>query len=308
MRFYRILILALSIALSGISCSPLHKIQKKAVSDYFQTIARFPEYPRELKHYSAKVSMNRVQMYPETFGADSLMIENLVDSYETFQDETRIGNSLDSVLTAMDDYITQYYSMTPEGFWLYKGLSSGASIFGQFFGFGHMARQVTHQTDKNNIIKVGGRKIRNHIFHEKSQIRRTTDEIKHYADSILSYKLEPESEKLKANYRRFLRALRKKPDAYEYYAIYNEIFMRNFRLLHHTEKMARQLKQGAEQLITTHEKLCDKLKERNRLESGIPELYKLLQKMNELQKTVNTLKRLEETVPGTIKVIPLEQN
>jgi|LZCG01.1.fsa_nt_gb hypothetical protein len=308
MKSFYIKFFLVSTILTATACSPLHKTQKKAASDYFHTIARFPEYPRELKHFSAKVRMNRVQMYPGTFDTDSLMIENLVNAYKIFQEETCIGNGLDSVLMVMDNYITQYFSMTPEGFWLYKGLSSGASIFGQFFGFGPLVQQVTNQTDRSNIINVGGKKIRNHIIHEKSQVRKTAEVLKQYADSILSYKLEPENELLKINYRRFLEELHNKPNPYEYYAIYNEIFMRNYRLLHHTENLARQLKQGSEQLIETHTELCNELKERKRLEGGIPELYKLLQQMNEIQKTIKTLKQLEETAPETIRIIPLEQS
>lgn len=307
MRPFWLLTIASAIIIAGNSCSPLHKTQKKAVHEYFQTIARFPEYPRELNHYSAKVRMNRQQIYPESFDGDSVMIENLIGSYETFQSEGSMSSSMDSVLSLMDDYITKYYSMTPDGFWLYKGISSGASLFGQFLGFGGMARSVSREADKNNIIKVGGRKIRNHMLNQKKQIQDISEDISAFADSILQKKLDKEGARLKTNYRHFLSELSDQPDAYEYYAIYNEIFMRNFRMLHHTKKLARQLKAGARQLITTHNKLCDKLEERNKMDRGIPEMYKLLQTMNRLQKTVNTLKHLEETVPGTIKVVPQKQ-
>lgn len=307
MKPFRLLILAIAIIIAGNSCSPLHKTQKKAVNEYFQTIARFPEYPRELKHYSAKVHMNRQQIYPESFEVDTVMIENLVSSYETFQLEGYMSNRMDSVLSLMDDYITKYYSMTPDGFWLYKGISSGASLFGQFLGIGGMAKNFSRAADKNNFIKVGGRKIRNHVLTQKEQIKDISAEISTFAGSILKNKLDKEGARLKNNYRRFLGKLNSQPDAYEYYAIYNEIFMRNFRMLHHTEKLAGQLEVGAQQLVNTHNKLCNKLEARSKMDRGIPEMYKLLQTMNKLQKTVNTLKRLEETVPGTIKVIPLEQ-
>jgi len=307
MKPFRITLAIVAAILATTACSPLHKTQKKAVNEYFQTIARFPEYPRELKHYSAKVRMNRHQIYPESFDVDSVMIENLISSYETFQMEENMSKRMDSILSLMDNYITKYYSMTPDGFWLYKGISSGASIFGQFLGFGSMAKNFSREADKNNIIKVGGRKIRNHMLNQKKQIKGISGEISAFADSILNKKLDKEGERLKINYREFLRELSSQPDAYEYYAVYNEIFMRNFRMLHHTEQLARRLKEGAQQLNDTHLKLCTKLEERNKMDTDIPEMYQLLHTMNKLQKTVNSLKRLEETVPGTIKVIPLEQ-
>ncbi|MCF8337888.1 MAG: hypothetical protein K9I74_07880 [Bacteroidales bacterium] len=306
MKLVWLLIVSTILYLGGTSCSPITKTQKKAVGDYFQTIARFPEYPRELKHYSSKIKMNRTHIFPQTYNSDSLMIETLVNSYEVFQKESQIENSLNSDLNDMAQYITRYYSMTPDGFWLYKTLSSGTSLFGQFLGFGNIANKVTRQADQNKLIKVGGKKIKNHIINGESTIQRTTERINHYADSLLNHKLKKEDKYLKDSYRKFLRNLRSRPDAYEYYSIYNEIFMRNFRLLHHTQKLARQLKKGSLQVMETHQKLSKKLKERNKLERDIPELYDLLHSMNRLQKTMNTLHRLEETVPGTIKVIPME--
>lgn len=306
MKLVWLLIVSMILYVGFTSCSPITKTQKKAVGDYFQTIARFPEYPKELKHYSSKIRMNRTHIFPQTYNSDSLMIETLVKSYELFQDENQLRNSLDTSLNNMDQYITKYYSMTPDGFWLYKTLSSGTSLFGKFLGFGNVANQVSRQADQNNLIKVGGKKIKKHIINGESTIRHTADRINHYADSILNHKLKKEDKYLKKNYRKFLHNLRTQPDAYEYYSIYNEIFMRNFRLLHHTKKLARQLKKGASQVIQTHQKLKEQINERRKLTRDIPELYDLLHRMNNLQKTMSTLQRLEETVPGTIKVIPME--
>lgn len=221
------------------------------------------------------------------------MIETLMSSYEHFQRESQVSESLDSSLKIMEQYITNYYSMTPNGFWFYKMLSSGTSIVDRFLGFGGLMDKATMDAGRNDLIKVGGKKIRNHILNGQEQVYQSASQIENFADSILHYALKSEDELLKENYHKFLEMLRKKPDAYEYYAVYNEIFMNDFRLLHHTKKLARQIKNGAAQWAVTHKKLVTKVAAREKLTRGIPELYALLRYINEIEKTLSTLQGIE---------------
>jgi ATP/maltotriose-dependent transcriptional regulator MalT len=84
------------------------------------------------------------------------------------------------------------------------------------------------------------------------------------------------------------------PGAYEYYVIYNRIFLEHFEMIHNTRVLANQLIQSADDLILAHIALAKKTANRGRLKSDIAKIQELYLTLNEMKKTVYMPRMKEE--------------
>ncbi len=273
-------------------CSPLTKTQSKAVNQYFQTIANYPEYSKELNRSTAKIRLNRLQLYPETYDIDTVMIEALVRSFESYQKEMKLKPELDSSLSRLDSYIKEYFLLTPNGFRFIKLVSGGSSLIGSYFGLGGLISSAFSYGKEANLLPSNAKKVKKHIMEGQAIVDESTIVIRQFADQILNTTLNRENTYIRDNYRRFLKDLKGNPDSYDYYSVYNAIFIRHFEIIYNTKVLATQLIASTEEIRKTHQTLVLQTTHRDKLKSGIADIQELYLSVEQINSTIQSLKML----------------
>ena len=275
------------------NCSPLTKTQSKAVNQYFQTIANYSEYSIELNKSTAKIRLDRLQLYPETYDIDSIMIEALVKSFESYQKEMRLDPELDSSLSRLDSYIKDYFLLTPNGFRVIKLLSGGSSLIGSYFGLGNLINSAFNYGKEANLLPSNAKKVKKHIMNGQTLIDESTKVIRQFADQILITTLNRENIYIRDNYRKFLNDLRGQPDSYDYYSVYNAIFIRHFEIIYNTKVLANQLIESTEAISQTHHALVLETAKRQKLKSGMADIQELYLLIDQIKNTIHALRLLQ---------------
>ena len=274
------------------NCSPLTKTQSKAVNQYFQTIANYSEYSIELNKSTAKIRLDRLQLYPETYDIDSIMIEALVKSFESYQKEMRLDPELDSSLSRLDSYIKDYFLLTPNGFRVIKLLSGGSSLIGSYFGLGNLINSAFNYGKEANLLPSNAKKVKKHVMNGQTLIDESTKVIRQFADQILITTLNRENIYIRDNYRKFLNDLRGQPDSYDYYSVYNAIFIRHFEIIYNTKVLANQLIESTEAISQTHHAMVLETAKRQKLKSGMADIQELYLLTDQIKKTIHALRLL----------------
>lgn len=274
------------------NCSPLTKTQSKAVNQYFQTIANYPDYSKELNQSTAKIKLNRLQLYPETYDIDTVMIEALVKSFETYQKEMRLMPELDSSLSRLDSYIKDYFLLTPNGFRVIKILSGGSSLIGSYFGLGNLIGSAFSYGKEANLLPSNAKKVKKHIMDGQTTIDESIKVIRQFAEQVLFTTLNQENIYIRDNYRKFLNDLRGQPDSYDYYSVYNAIFIRHFTIIYNTKVLANQLIESTEAISQTHHALVLETAKRQKLKSGMAEIQELYLLIDQIKNTIHALRLL----------------
>ena len=275
------------------NCSPLTKTQSKAVNQYFQTIANYSEYSIELNKSTAKIRLDRLQLYPETYDIDSIMIEALVKSFESYQKEMRLDPELDSSLSRLDSYIKDYFLLTPNGFRVIKLLSGGSSLIGSYFGLGNLINSAFNYGKEANLLPSNAKKVKKHVMNGQTLIDESTKVIRQFADQILITTLNRENIYIRDNYRKFLNDLRGQPDSYDYYSVYNAIFIRHFEIIYNTKVLANQLIESTEAISQTHHALVLETAKRQKLKSGMADIQELYLLIDQIKNTIHALRLLQ---------------
>jgi hypothetical protein len=278
------------ILISG--CSPLTKTQSKAVNQYFQTIANYPEYSEDLNQSTAKIRLNRLQLYPETYDIDTVMIEALVKSFESYQQEMKLKPELDTSLRRLDSYIKDFFLLTPNGFRFIRLLSGGSSLIGSYFGLGNMVSSAFSYSKEANLLPSNARKVKKHITKGEKIIDESAEVIRHFAEEVLTTTLNKENIYIRDNYRKFLNDLKGKPDSYDYYSVYNTIFIRHFEIIYNTKVLARQLIESTEAIRKTHHSLVIETAHRQKLKSDLADIQELYLLIDQIKNTIHSLRIL----------------
>jgi uncharacterized protein YceK len=290
-KLFYIMLIACGIVMSG--CSPLTKTQSKAVNHYFQTIGNYADYTRELNKTKAKIRLNRLQLYPESYDIDTLMIEALVKSFESYQKEMKLNPELDSALDRLDNYVNDYFLLTPNGFRVIKILSGGSSLIGSYFGLGNLINSAFNYGKEVNLLPSNAKKVKKHIGNGRKVIDESADVIRQFAEDVLLNILNRENIYIRENYRKFLGDLKGKPDSYDYYSIYNTIFIRHFEIIYNTKVLANQLMESTEAIRQTHNALIHETAKRQRLRSGMAEIQALYLLIDQIKSTIHDLRTLD---------------
>ena len=286
------------------ACSPLTKTQLKSVNQYYQTLGPFPSYYRELQKYTANIKLNRLLLYPESYKVDSVMIESLVKSFENYSKDMIIFGKTDSAIITLDNYIRDYFLLLPNGFRLIKIITSGTSAIGKYFGIGDVMQSVMPQKGVY-ISKTRARKIKEYIRNGNSLVTECTDLMKSYSGSLFRNNLSNENIYIRENYKKFLADLKDKPGSYEYYAVYNKIFINHFQTIYNTQLYVKQLKKVIDNIKLAQFALNELTDSRENLKQGIPEIHDLYIEMSKLKNIQETIKILELSNEHILS--PLEQ-
>ncbi len=278
------------------NCSPLTKTQSKAVNQYFQTIVNYSEYSKELNKSTAKIKLNRLQLYPETYDIDTVMIEALVKSFESYQKEMRLKPELDSALGRLDSYIKDYFLLTPNGFRVIKILSGGSSLIGSYFGLGNLINSAFSYGKEANLLPSNAKKVKKHIADGQQMIDESTEVIRRFAEQVLFTTLNQEYVYIRENYRKFLGDLKGNPDSYDYYSTYNTIFIRHFEVIYNTRDLANQLIESTGAIRQTHGALIQETEKRQKLKRGMAEIQELYLLIDQIKNTIHTLSTLNSYI------------
>lgn len=280
------------VLLTFTGCSPLTKTQTKAVNQYFQTIVNYSDYSIWLNKSAAKIKLDRLQLYPESYDTDTVMIEALVKSFETYQKEMKLTQGMDSALDQLNKYIKDYFLLTPNGFRILKLLSGGSSLIGSYFGLGNLINSAFNYGRETNLLPSNAKKVKKHIVNGQAVIDGSTEIIRNFAEGMLWKTLSQENIYIRENYRKFLDGLRDKPDSYDYYSMYNTIFIRHFEFIYNTRVLASQIIESTESITRAQRALIQETDKRHRLKSGVAEIQELYLQINQMKRTIQQLNML----------------
>lgn len=286
------------------ACSPLTKSQATVVNRFFESINDMPSYTKQLNAYTAKVKLNRMQLYAGTYKEDSLMIELLISSFDRYREELKMQDSLLANLNEMDRFAKSYFSLLPGGMDLVKILQDASVTIGSFFGLKNIISSAFVNIRREvKISPKRAKMIKKHLQEGGQLINEFIESVNFYIENHVDNKLEMEEKKIKGTYRKFLQALESQPDSYEYYSRYNSIFIHHYRLMHHTGELSKQLKRSLPKLRKAYDQLMEKVEHREKIDKEIKALQDLYLELLRSRNTILQLNKIDyETIePGYIE-------
>lgn len=286
------------------ACSPLTKSQATVVNHFFETINDIPSSVKQLNAYTAKVKLNRMQLYAGTYKEDSVMIESLVSSFDRYRKELEIQDSLLTKLNEMDRFAKSYFSMLPRGVDFVKILQDASVTIGSFFGLRNIISSAFVNIRREvKISPKRAKKVKKHLQEGNRLINVFTKSVNIYIETHVDNKLDIEEKRIKGTYRKFLKSLESQPDSYEYYSRYNSIFIHHYRLMHHTGELSKQLKTLLPKLKKAYNQLIKNVEQRKKLDKEIKALQDLYLEVQKIRNTILQLNKIdyEAIEPGYIE-------
>lgn len=288
---FTVWVILLSFLLS--SCSSLTKTQSKAVNQYFQTVNSYSLYAEEMNISLAHIKLNRIQLYPNSFSEDSIMIESLSQSLKDYRYDMQTKGELKTTLVSYDKYIKDYFLLIPNGFNVIKILESTSVTIAGFFGLSRVAAGAFSNIKSVKISPRKAKKIKSHIKHGNPIVENTREQVQFYINTNVLPTLKNEHLLLKENYSKFLENIKNSHDSYNYYAEYNTIFIEHYKLILNTEKFAQNLLAVTNKISVVQNELSQIVDTRQKLESNVKNIHELYLLMNELNRTVAQFESLQ---------------
>ncbi|MBN1187412.1 MAG: hypothetical protein JXB49_34365 [Bacteroidales bacterium] len=269
-------------------CS-LTKTQISHCNSYFAAMDDFYEYVNVVNEHSAHARLNRQIMVASAIDSAEEAVDILDSAIIFYQDELSMPFELRKSLMEIDGYVTGYNFRSSYNT---EFLVNFKSFLVEYIplGLGNIIYNVIYATRRIIIKPNVGRKIKNHVETGNEIIPNATVVIIGYSNEYIQA-LNRESALVKSSFIHFTEGIRRKPDSWENYSIYQPIFIRDFGEVYISQQMAEHLIAACENLKSAQEILYQKTRKHKKIKGTIPELTDFYVEINYLKDLENLLEK-----------------
>lgn len=279
-----LLLLLLAVA----SCAPLSKSQVKLSHNYFETIANYPRYYRELNKNVAALNLEAKNLESSLQDSDSIRVATIINSINEYEESMKLPDSIQRHAKFLDSYIQNYYLMIPNGFNVYQALKGTTETIGGIFGLGGVVRGIL----PNNVSAVNPkkkRKIRQHIFESHEQLNTSLQVLHSYMNSTYSPKLNEISRETIEDFESLLNSINKETTSLEYYTKHNRMLTVFYRKLFLTKNLSEQFSQSIASFLNAENGIVRSFSEKQRVDLESSNLSDLINDMQKIRFQIEDL-------------------
>jgi hypothetical protein len=277
-----------SLILMICSCAPLSKSQVKLSHNYFETIANYPRYYRELNKNVAALNLEAKNLESSLQDSDSIRVATIINSISEYEASMKLPDSIQFHAKFLDSYIQNYYLMIPNGFNVYQALKGTTETIGGIFGLGGVVKGIL----PNNVATVSSKKkkkIRKHIFDSHKQLNLSLNVLHDYMISTYNLKLEEIDKKTIEDFETLLNSVSKETTSLEYYTKHNRMLTVFYRKLFLTKNLSTQFSQSIESFIKTENGISKNFKDKQKVDMESSKLSDLINDMQKIRFLIEDL-------------------
>lgn len=278
-QFLSVLI-SLTVALS--SCAPLSKSQVKLSHNYFETIANYPSYHRQLNTQLAQVKLESMNLESALQKLDSQRVAMIIFSIKEYERALEIPDSIDTHLKFIENYVQNYYVLLPNGFNVYQALKGTTETISGMFGFGSIAKSIL-PNNISGLSTVKKKRIKNHLVNNEENLLKSLESIKIFIDQTYIPSIEKINSNSIEHFEELLIGIKNKPDALEYYMLHNRMLTKFYQNLFLTKSLASSLSRSIDPFIRTEKHIIKMFSEREKIDSETIHLNELVREIQRIK-------------------------
>ncbi|WP_424961051.1 hypothetical protein [Ekhidna sp.] len=286
MKYFRILIV---VFLFFASCAPLSKSQLKMSHNYFEAIANYPRYYRELNVRVADLNLESKNLESSLHTSDSVRIATIIQSINAYEESMRIPEDMTLHIRNVDEYIQEYYLLIPNGFSLYRALKGTTETIGGIFGLGGVVSGIL-PSNVNGLNPTKKGKIQAHVLDSEDTLIVSLKVLKDYINTTYLPKLEQIDRESIANFEILLASINNKTPPLDYYTKHNRMLTEFYQRLYHTKNLVKQLSKSIDTFILVEREITDSFQEKAKVDlekTHMDDLIGDMQRINFLVRDLN---------------------
>ena len=272
------------------SCAPLSKSQLKMSHNYFEAIANYPRYYRELNVRVADLNLESKNLESSLHTSDSARIATIIQSINAYEESMHIPDDMVAHIRNVDEYIQEYYLLIPNGFSLYRALKGTTETIGGIFGLGGVVSGIL-PSNVNGLNPTKKRKIQAHLLDSEDTLILSLNVLKDYINTTYLPKLEQIDMQSIANFEILLASINNKTPPLEYYTKHNRMLTEFYQRLYHTKNLVKQLSKSIDTFILVEKEITDSFHEKakvNMEKTHMDDLIGDMQRINFLVRDLNS--------------------
>lgn len=282
MKRWKLIFALLTTILAMSSCAPLTKSQVKLSHNYFETIANYSSYHRQLNTQVAHMELESMNLESSLQELDSQRVSMIILSIKEYEKALEIPDSIAIHLKFLENYVQNYYVLLPNGFNVYQALKGTTETISGMFGLGGIAKSIL----PNNIAGlsiVKKKRIKNHIVNSEENLLLALKTIRSFIEDTYLPTLERINYNSINHFESLLIGIKNKPDALEYYTLHNRMLTKFYHNLFLIKSLALSLSHSIEPFIRTEKHVINKFSERQKIDSETIHLNELVRDIQKIK-------------------------
>lgn len=265
------------------SCA-LTNSQVKITKQFYNSVGDIGRQCKVLNESANKVTFERRLLSSESYTADSNIVSELVENYEIYYDEVSSIDSFNLSVCQLETYLNGFSKLLPvqksnapnyerkvlsavENFSSYLPFGIGLTIYKTIYDLVSYTARFIKVPHTRKIMKK-------HIMKGENLVAEDTELILKEL-LVTSKKLEKEKELIKLNYLQFLKNQKENKSPFDYYQIYNPIFLKKYHLAFTSLELSNALILLIPEVKKAYETLYSETKERKRIKNEFSEFSKM---------------------------------
>ncbi|MEQ9467886.1 MAG: hypothetical protein RLN88_10780 [Ekhidna sp.] len=275
------------------SCAPLSKSQLKMSNNYYESIANYPRYYRELNVAVADLDLEAKNLKSSLQTTDTERIETIINSINEYEDAMRLPDSIQVHTRYIDQYVQDYYSLIPNGFSIYRTLKGTTETIGGIFGLGGVVSGIL-PSNPSSINPTKRRKIQEQVLTSGTELRKSLTILRNYIDKSFIPRLEYIDRQSIEDFERLLESINNSTPPLEYYTRHNRMLTDFYQRLYRTKSLVKQLSKAIDSFMVVEKELTDRFAEKANIdieETHLNELINDMQRINYLMHDLDDYKQ-----------------
>ena len=288
MNRWQFLSVLISLVLAVSSCAPLSKSQVKLSHNYFETVANYPRYYRELNKNIAALNLEAKNLESSLQNSDSIRVATIINSINEYEELMKLPDSIQWHAKFLDSYIQNYYLMIPNGFNVYQALKGTTETIGGIFGLGGLVSGILPKS-MGGLNPKKKKKIRQHIFDSHKQLNLSLNVLHEYMASTYNPILDDISKKTIVDFELLLNSVSKETTSLEYYTKHNRMLTVFYRKLFLTKNLSNQFSQSIQSFIVAENGISRSFKDNQKVDLESSNLSDLINDMQKIRFLIEDL-------------------
>lgn len=250
--------------------------------NYFEAIANYPRYYRELNVRVADLDLEAKNLESSLHDSDSSRIATIISSIHEYESAMKIPDSILVHSKNVDRYIQNYYLLIPNGFSVYRALKGTTETIGGIFGLGGLVSGVL-PNNVNGLNPTKKRKIQAHVLNSEEQLISSLRILQNYINTSYLPRLNQIDEKSIADFETLLASINNKTPPLEYYTKHNRMLTEFYQRLYHTKNLVKKLSIAIDSFIMVEQEIVKSFQEKEKVDmenSHMNELINDMQRIN----------------------------
>lgn len=284
------------------SCAPLSKSQLKMSHNYFEAVANYPRYYREMNMRVADLDLESKNLESSLSTSDSSRIATIIYSINAYEQAMQIPPDVTNHVKNIDEYIQEYYLLLPNGFNIYRALKGTTETIGGLFGVGGVVSGIL----PNNIGGLSAskkRKIRSHLLESESELITSLSKLQAFIDAYYLPKLEEIDKKSIVYFEALLESISGTTPPIDYYVKHNRMLTDFYQKLYLTRSTVKQLSKAINSFMVVEKEITSSFQEKNKVDLEETHLDNLIGDIQRISFLVKDLKGSEKS-PENKEPIP----